>query len=86
MEIEFSPNQFPVARPNRPVQGTTAAGSQSNGGAPQGVAELQRKLNELALTRTDKLNNLQPAVSDVKYPPEELLNGIAHLLAIKLTQ
>jgi hypothetical protein len=50
------------------------------------MAELQRKLNELALTRPDKTDAVQQALSDVKYPPDQLLNGIAHLLAIKLTQ
>ena len=50
------------------------------------MAELQRKLNELALTRPDKTDTVQQALSDVKYPPDQLLNGIAHLLAIKLTQ
>ena len=50
------------------------------------MAELQSKLNTLALTRPDKLEAVQPVLADVQYPPDELLNGIAHLLAIHLAQ
>jgi hypothetical protein len=50
------------------------------------MAELQNKLNQLALTRPDKMAAAQSVIEGVQYPPEELLNGIAHLLAIKLTQ
>lgn len=50
------------------------------------MAELQSKLDQLALTRPQTLDAIRPALSDVQYPPDELLNGIAHLLAIHLTQ
>lgn len=50
------------------------------------MAELQRKLDDLALTRPEKMGAARPLLSDVKYPPDELLNGIAHLLAIHLNQ
>lgn len=85
MEIEFSPNQLSAARMGVPMKGT-AGPSTSTDVAPQGVAELQRALNKVALTRPDKMAALQPQISSLKYPPDQLLNGIAHLLAMHLTQ
>ena len=87
MEIEFSPSQLPAPRASSPVTGApTASASVSQAPALQGMAELQNKLNQLALTRPDKIDAVRNALADVQYPPEELLNGIAHLLAIRLTQ
>jgi hypothetical protein len=86
MEIEFSPNQLTPTPANRPVKGAPGPSGPAQSTSLQGMAELQRKLNELALTRPDKTDTVQQALSDVKYPPDQLLNGIAHLLAIKLTQ
>lgn len=85
MEIKFSPNQVPLAVTNAPAKGLQTP-SASEPPPLQGMAELQSKLNNLALTRPDKMQAVQKALSDVKYPPDELLNGIAHLLAIKVSQ
>jgi len=86
MEIEFNPSQLPASRASGPVPAAPAASvSVSQAPALQGMAELQSKLNQLALTRPDKMDALRNALADVQYPPEELLNGIAHLLAIRLT-
>jgi hypothetical protein len=87
MEIEFNPSQLPASRASNPVKGVPAGpASVSQTPSLQGAAELQSKLYELALTRPDKMNAVQPAIADVQYPPDELLNGIAHLLAIHLAQ
>lgn len=87
MEIEFSPNQIPVTRATSLTKPAPAKPS-SAADAPslQGVADLQSKLNQMALTRPDKMDAARSALADVQYPPDELLNGIAHLLAIRLTQ
>jgi hypothetical protein len=85
MEIEFSPSQLPAPRASSPVNGAaTRAPEVSQTPSLQGMAELQNKLNQLALTRPDKMAAAQPLISDLQYPPEELLNGIAHLLAMHL--
>jgi hypothetical protein len=87
MEIEFSPSQLPAPRASDPVNGAPARGpAAGQNPALQGLAELQIKLNQLALTRPDKMGALQPQVSSLQYPPDELLNGIAHLLAMQLSQ
>ena len=87
MEIEFSPSQLPAPRASGPVNGAPPRpGTATEPPALQGMAELQSKLNQLALTRPDKMGAAQPLVSDLQYPPDELLNGIAHLLAMHLSQ
>jgi hypothetical protein len=86
MEIEFSPSQMAGAAAAGPAKARPAATSTSDPPQLQGMAELQRKLNDLALTRPDKMAAAGRALVEVKYPPEELLNGIAHLLAIQLKQ
>jgi hypothetical protein len=87
MQIEFSPSQLPAPRASDPVNGAPARGpAAGQNPSLQGVAELQSKLDQLALTRPDKMSALQPQVSSLQYPPDELLNGIAHLLAIHFSQ
>jgi hypothetical protein len=86
MEIEFNPSQLPVPRASSPVNGAPAPGpAASQNPSLQGLAELQSKLNQLALVRPDKMSAIQPQVSNLQYPPDELLNGIAHLLAMRLS-
>ena len=85
MEIEFSPSQLPPPGQNGPVvrPGTTSAPAETP--TFQGLGDLQSKLNDLALTRPDKVANAQAALSGgSKYPPDWLLDRIASLLAIHL--
>ena len=86
MEIEFNPKQ--IMAPIASKQTTTRPGATPTNDAAQlqGMAELQRKLNDLALSRPEKMSQAAEALADVKYPPDQLLNGIAHLLAIKLNE
>ncbi|HZR17591.1 MAG TPA: hypothetical protein VFE51_09715 [Verrucomicrobiae bacterium] len=86
MEIDFTPSQPAGPTPAGQVKARPQATVATDSSQLQGVAELQRKLNDLALTRPDKMAAASNALADVKYPPDELLNGIAHLLAIKLMQ
>jgi len=87
MEIDFNPSQKQAPRINAAVKAPAAASdTMSEPSAPQGMAELQRKLNELALTRPEKMDTARSVIADVKYPPDELLNGIAHLLAFYLKE
>ena len=87
MEIDFNPSQM-QPRINASVKAPAAASDStlSEPLAPQRMAELQRKLNELALTRPEKMEAARSVIADVKYPPDELLNGISHLLAIHLKE
>jgi len=86
MEIEFSPSQLPASRVGTPVSGPAPSPAATDAAPLQGMAELQRKLNDLPVTRPDKMAGLQPAVSSLKYPPDQILDSIANLLAIHLSQ
>jgi hypothetical protein len=88
MEIDFNPSQMQAPRINPTVKapGATSDSTMSEAPAPQGMAELQRKLNELALMRPEKMAAARSVIADVKYPPNELLDGISHLLAIHLKE
>jgi hypothetical protein len=86
MQIDFNPNQAPSARVSgptrmRPVE--TASGDDAN---LQGVTDLQQKLQDLPLSRPEKVAAAAQRLSNVQYPPDELLNRIAQLLAIRLGQ
>jgi len=86
MEIEFTPSQIAGPTAAGPIKARPQVAATSDSPQLQGMAELQRKLDDLALTRPDKMDAARSALADVKYPPDELLNGIAHLLAITLKQ
>ncbi len=86
MEIEFSPGQLPPARAAGAPRSAAVTPRTDADQSFQGTAELQRKLNELALTRPEKMAAARAVISEVKYPPDDLLNSIAHLLAIHLNE
>ena len=85
MEIEFSPSQMSGPMATSPLKGRQTPATPDQAPSLEGMAELQKKLNDLALTRPEKMGQLKMAASDLKYPPDALLNGIAHLLAIHFT-
>ena len=45
---------------------------------------LESILNETPVVRPEQVARARTLVANVKYPPDDLLNGIAHLLAVKL--
>jgi hypothetical protein len=86
MEIEFSPGQTPAPRADNSAKGASAASKSNKSYTLQGMAELQGKLNPPALNRPHKMDAARQALSHGKYPPDELLDPIAELLAIYLRQ
>lgn len=45
---------------------------------------LESKLKDVPLVRPEKLHRAKSLVSDLKYPPDEMLVGIANLLAMSI--
>ncbi|MGH7868840.1 MAG: hypothetical protein ACREP9_14715 [Candidatus Dormibacteraceae bacterium] len=84
MEIEFKPSQVPPARPSGPVSKRSAAGAADNAGSSQNLGVLKAKLAQLPLERPDKVAQAQSDATSSKYPPDDLLDRIAVLLAIRL--
>ena len=81
MEIEFNPGRVPKAEPREPVArpSTATAADQTSF---QVSAALQDQLKNLPATRPEKVAQAKALVSDTQYPPGEMLDRIAVLLAI----
>jgi hypothetical protein len=86
MKIGLSPSQLLAPRASTEVDDWTTSSTQTEPMPPQGIAGPRSKLDDLALTHSDKMDALRPLVSNVNYPPEKLFQAIAHLLAIHLTE
>jgi hypothetical protein len=86
IELDLSP--VLVSGVNTPGKAPTPAENKPASKMPlQGLAELHRKLNAVALTRPEKMRVARSVISsNASYPPDELLNHIADLLAIHFEQ
>ena len=89
MEIEFNTSRIAkretgqtVARPDAAATTTTATDSTSF----TSTATLESQMNNVPAVRADKVDMAKTLLTDPKYPPTELLNRIADLLAIHATQ
>jgi hypothetical protein len=84
MEIEFNPSQLPPSGPSGTVTRAETAPAADNAVSLQSATELQDKLKNIPLTRPNKIAEIKPLSSSVKYPPDQILDSIAALLAIHL--
>jgi hypothetical protein len=84
MEIDFNTN--PVGKPAPAQAAAQSTPSRPvNESAPfEAIDSLEAKLRQLSDLRPDLVERGKSLASDVKYPPDEILNGIANLLAMKL--
>lgn len=83
MEIEFNSSRPTDPVKHQPVKrpAVTAAGDPAPFAAAQG---LDRSVRELPLVRPEQVERARSLVADVKYPPQEMLNRIANLLALHM--
>jgi hypothetical protein len=87
MEIDFNPGQVPKPELSQPIarKGRTPAASDSASVESVSTTDaLRTKLNEISLVRPEKVSQAKTLISDVSYPPTELLDRIAALLAVHL--
>jgi hypothetical protein len=85
MEIEFNPGRVPKAEPSQPGVRPSAAAPVEDASF-QVSAALREKLKNLPAIRPEKVAQAQALVSDSKYPPGDVLDRIAVLLAIHVKQ
>lgn len=85
MEIEFNPSRVPKVEPSQTAARANAPASADQTSFP-GSAALQDKLKNISDVRPEKVAYAKGLVSDVKYPPDDVLDRIAVLLAIKIKQ
>lgn len=83
MEVGFNPGRIPAAGPSQAAarQSTAAAADATSFNVS---AQLQDKLKNLQAVRPEKVNLGQSLVSKPSYPPDDVLDRIAILLAIQL--
>ena len=85
MEIEFNPGRVPKAEPSQPVARPSATPG-ADQTSFQVSAALQDKLKSMSTVRPDKVAQAKALVSNLKYPPDDMLDRIAVLLAINVKQ
>ena len=85
MEIDFNLNRVPPVEPSQTVARRDDAATASDTSF-QLTATLQDQLNNLPAVRQDKIAQAQAFISDPKYPPSDVLDRIAVLLAIRVKQ
>ena len=85
MEIEFNASRVPKPGYNEPVRRQVASESAPpSTEVSQSTASLQSKLRELPLVRPEQTAQAQALVAEEKYPPNDVLDRIAVLLAIQM--
>lgn len=86
MEINFDPGRVPEPMTGSPVPRRTQAASGDAPGRFARTEALERALRELPPTRPEKVQQAKVYVGNAKYPPDEMLDRIANLLALHLDQ
>ena len=86
MEIEFNPSRVPKTEPSQPAPRPDATAAAPDGASFSVTAALQDKLKNLPAIRSEKVAQAKQLVSDSKYPPSDVLDRIAVLLAIRVKQ
>lgn len=83
MEVEFNPSRVPTTGPSQPTarQDAAAAGDAASFDV---TAALQDKLKNMQALRSEKIDLAKSLISDPTYPPDDVLDRIAVLLATRL--
>jgi hypothetical protein len=86
MEIDFNPSRVPKAEPSQAASRTDAAAAATDGVSFMVTSALQDKLKNLPATRPEKVALGKIMIADSKYPPGDVMDRIAVLLAIHAKQ
>jgi len=86
MEIKFNPSSVPDPLANQPVARRSEASSVPDQNALANVDALKKSLTDLPLVRPDKVANARSLANNPHYPPGELLDRIANLMAVHINK
>jgi len=86
MKIEFSPSQIQSPASPGPATRPASLAGGTNAVALDTTAALKDQLNALPVVRPDKVSGALSLVARQHYPPEDLMDRIATLLAFSLPQ
>ena len=82
MEIDFNPSRAPKADPSQTVaRQDAAAPATTDGTSFQGTSALQDKLNNLQTVRPEQVARAKSLLSNSQYPPDDIMDRIAILIA-----
>ena len=84
MEISFNPSNIPDPAPNQPVARRSAASSAPTAASVSSSEALKQSVKDIPLVRPEQVERGRALTADVKYPPTEVLDRIADLLALHL--
>jgi hypothetical protein len=84
MEVDFNASRVPRAEPSQPAARQDATAEATDGTSFEVTAALQDKLKNLPTVRPEKVDQAKMLVSDLKYPPDDVLDRIAILLAAQI--
>lgn len=82
MEIEFNPSRKLEAGESSTVRRQAAAAPAGETVSFERTRALEQRLKELPASRPEQVERARNLVADVKYPPAEMLDRIANLLAL----
>ena len=85
MEIEFNPSRVPKVEPSQTAARPNATAPADETSFPDSAA-LMDKLKNISDVRPEKVAYAKGLVSDSQYPPDDVLDRIAVLLAIKVKE
>lgn len=83
MEVDFNPSRVPSSGPSQPPARQDAAAA-TDAASFDVTAALQDKLKNLQAIRPEKVELAKSLVSNPAYPPDDVLDRIAVLLATRL--
>lgn len=83
MEIRLNTNIDSVPRVSEPRRGARAENALPVDGFARSHA-LEGRLAEVPDTRPEKVERARDLIGDPAYPPNEAMNGLANLLALKM--
>lgn len=84
MEVGLNTSRVPDAEPSQPATRQDETAAATDGTSFEVTAALQDKLKNLPTLRPDKVEQAKMLISDSKYPPDDVLDRIAVLIAAKL--
>lgn len=86
MEINFDPGRVPEPNTGLPVLRRNPSASVDASGRFPRTEALERALREDPPVRPEQVQQARVYVGDAKYPPDEMLDRIANLLALHLNE
>ncbi len=84
MEIEFNTRRIPQADFSQPVTQPGDSPAADDAASISAATSLATKMNDIPLARPEQVDQARILIAHAKYPPDDVLDRIAILLAAHL--